>query len=223
MTSPQDNFSETPAPSDRSRAHVSSPHAGATPRVQPGGEQGARGALAMPAFVTAAIYLIFGLITVFVQEPTLGTLKILTGGFLLALGLAQVFTAQKIRFFDAAAGQSLTSAGLVLAGAAVLLLLIAHSEFMFIVIVALALGVASILKILLGMRTKHILDLGKDWQLEGLVMTISAVALVVIGEIGDKAILGTLGGGAIIAGVFLLIGAITLRGNRTKAPNTTDN
>lgn len=223
MTSPQDNFSEPPAISDRPHARVSSPHTGEHPRLQPGSEQNAHRALALPAFITAAIYLVFGLSTVFVQEPTLGTLKILTGVFLLTLGLAQVFTAQKVRFFDAAVGQSLTSTGLVLAGAAALLLLTAHSEFIFIVIVALALGIASILKVLLGMRTKHLFDLGKDWQLEGLIMTISAVGLVVIGEIGDKAILGTLGGGAIIAGVFLLIGAITLGSHHPKAPKTTHN
>ena len=66
------------------------------------------------------------------------------------------------------------------------------------------------------MRAKNSLAIAKDWQLEGLIMTLAAAALVIIGEIGEKALLGTLGGGAIISGVFLIIGAFTLRGAEKK-------
>lgn len=215
VTSPHKDPIENSAESDRSSARLAAPGESAGPRLGRIGSD-SNDAIALPAFLSAALYLAFGLSTVFVQEPSFTLVNFLTGGFLLMLGVAQAFTAQKIRPFESTISQSLNSMALVLAGAAILLLIVSPSTFGFILIVSLALGLTSILKILLGMRAKNSLAIAKDWQLEGLIMTLAAAALVIIGEIGEKALLGTLGGGAIISGVFLIIGAFTLRGAEKK-------
>lgn len=220
------NSPQQPAnPSERqqdSGVHLTRP-SGANPAGPLGHPDGSADRALIPvAFATAAVYLIFGLITVFVQNPSEATVNILTAGFLIALGAVHAFSGQRSRPYNAAVGQSLTSVALVVAGAAVLLLILANSPLLFILIVSLSLGLSSILKILAGMRVKETLAIAKDWQLEGLIMTITAAALVLTGEIGNKAILGTLGGGAIITGVFLLIGAFTLRSNTASSQHTPD-
>lgn len=207
MTSPHNEFSEN--------------HASQQPRISPPAPGDGRGnhdgkRYGAPALATALVYLVFGLITVFWQQPHLHGVTIACGVFMLALGLANAFFATRVKFDDVPAAQSLNSIAMMLGGAAVLLVLLSGNTFFFTLITAVALGIASVLKLVLGMRTKEKLAIGKDWQLEGLIMTITAVALVVTSGIGDKAMLGTIGGGAIITGVFLLLGALALGADEKK-------
>ena len=100
----------------------------------------------------------------------------------------------------------------------VLIFLAPRGEFWLTLIAALVLGLTGVLKVLAGMRTKEQNPAARDWQLEGLMITLSAAALPLVSEIGDKAIMGTAGAGALVAGVFVLIGALTLRSQASKHP-----
>ncbi len=176
-----------------------------------------QGALTLPAFVQAGVYLVFGLITVFWQQPTAATDAVLLGLFMLALGASTALTGARLKPYDPQLTQSLNSIAMLLAGAAALTLVLGTSIFWMSIIVSVALGLASILKIFCGVRAKRSLPfIAKDWQLEGIIMTCASVGLLMMSSIGSKAVLGTAGGGAIIAGVFLLIGALSIASEAKK-------
>lgn len=170
-----------------------------------------------PALVGALVYLVCGAFTIFWQQPTEFGLTVFTGLLLLSLGLSQAMLSRPMKSLDSAAGKSLESLAMVLGAAAVLLGILTPHNVLFTVITCLVLGAVGIFKILLGMRLKDRLLIAKDWQIEGLVLTFTSLALVITSDIGTKAITGTLGGGAIIAGVFLLLGALGMRSKSSRA------
>lgn len=169
-------------------------------------------ALAAPTATHALVFLIFGLVTVFWQEPTLTVITVMLTAYLLAYGAASFFTSRALlREGDDQNSQVFTSIAGIQAGAGVLVLLLPRGEFWLTLVVCVALGLTGVLKMLAGMRTKGHNPAARDWQLEGAIITIFAATLPVVSEIGDKAIMGTAGAGALIAGVFVMIGALTLR------------
>lgn len=177
------------------------------------------GALVRPTLLHTLVFLAFGLTTVFWQEPTLGVITVMLGLYLLGYAGASYLTSVTWRRAtgDGATAQALMSIAMVQAAGGALALIAARSEFWLTVIASCALGVAGVLKLLAGMRTKDANPAARDWQLEGAVVTLSAAALPVVSEIGDKAIMGTAAGGALIAGIFLLIGALSLRGEARRS------
>ncbi|WP_421083750.1 hypothetical protein [Rothia nasimurium] len=177
------------------------------------------GALVRPTLLHALVFLAFGLTTVFWQEPTLGVITVMLGLYLLGYAGASYITSATWRraTADGATAQAFMSVALIQAAGGVLALVASRSEFWLTVIASCALGVTGILKLLAGMRTQGMNPAARDWQLEGAVVTLSAAALPVVSEIGDKAIMGTAGGGALIAGIFLLVGALTLRGEARRS------
>ena len=72
-------------------------------------------------------------------------------------------------------------------------------------------GLGALLKGLLGARYRSVIAAARDWVLEGTVMLAAALAVPFMANIGPKAVLGVTGGGALIAGVFLLVGALGAR------------
>lgn len=171
------------------------------------------GALVRPTLVHALVFLAFGLTTVFWQEPTLGVITVMLGLYMLGYAGASYLTAQTLRRVgDASTAQAFTSIALVQAAGGVLTFVAPRGEFWLTLIAACVLGLTGVLKLLAGMRTKASNPAARDWQLEGAIVTISAAALPVVSEIGDKAIMGTAGGSALVAGIFLVVGALTLRG-----------
>lgn len=191
---------------------ISNPNSG-----KPKTAGGADSALVLPSFLHAGVYLLFGLITVFYQQPHLTALTNLVALFMLFLGGTTAWSGIRVKVSEPKIGQGLNSIGIILAAAAALLLITPNSDLWTSVIIAVALGFASIMKILVGMQAKQTVALAKDWQLEGLMMTIAAATSTLMSEIGTKAILGTLGGGAIITGVFLLIGVLSAKSDTKKA------
>ncbi|WP_237224468.1 hypothetical protein [Rothia nasisuis] len=171
------------------------------------------GALVRPTLVHALVFLAFGLTTVFWQEPNLGVITAMLGLYMLGYAGASYLTAQTLRRVgDASTAQAFTSIALVQAAGGVLTFVAPRGEFWLTLIAACVLGLTGVLKLLAGMRTKASNPVARDWQLEGAIVTLSAAALPVVSEIGDKAIMGTAGGGALVAGIFLVVGALTLRG-----------
>lgn len=175
------------------------------------------GLLATPTLTHALVFLTFGLITVFWQTPTLTVITVMLALYLLGYAAASYLTARALaQAGDSVSAQGFTSIALVQAAGGALIFLAPHGEFWLTLIAALVLGLTGVLKVLAGLRTKELNPAARDWQLEGLVITLSAAALPVVSEIGDKAIMGTAGGGALVAGVFVLIGALTLRSQATQ-------
>ncbi|MDO4898282.1 MAG: DUF308 domain-containing protein [Rothia sp. (in: high G+C Gram-positive bacteria)] len=169
-------------------------------------------ALATPTATHALVFLTFGLVTVFWQQPTLGVITVMLGLYLLAYGAASFFTSRALlKEGDNRSAQVFTSMAAIQAGAGVLTFLLPRGEFWLTLVVSLALGFTGVLKLLTGMRTKGANPAARDWQLEGAIITVFAAALPVVSEIGDKAIMGTAGAGALLAGVFVMIGALSLR------------
>lgn len=170
-------------------------------------------ALAAPTAAHALVFLAFGLVTVFWQEPTLGVITVMLALYLMGYGAASFFTSRVLlREGDVPSSQAFVSIAAVQAGAGVLALLLPRGEFWLTLVASIALGLGAVLKMVAGMRTKGENPAARDWQLEGGIITISAAALPLVSEIGDKAIMGTAGAGALIAGVFVMIGALSLRG-----------
>ncbi|MFW0181947.1 hypothetical protein ACN082_00350 [Rothia sp. CCM 9417] len=175
------------------------------------------GALASPTLVQALVFLVFGLVTVFWQAPTLTVITIMLALYLLGYAGASYLTARALApAGDRVSAQGFTSIALVQAAGGALMLLAPRGEFWLTLMGALVLGLTGVLKVLAGMRSQEWNPAARDWQLEGLIITLSAAALPVVSEIGDKAIMGTAGGGALLAGVFVLIGALTLRAQANK-------
>lgn len=170
-----------------------------------------------PTLVHALVFLGFGLTTVFWQQPTLGAITIMLGVYLLGYGVASYITSQTlVRAGDRPTGQAFTSIALIQAAGGVLILVAPRGEFWLTVIAAVVLGLTGVLKLLAGMRTKGSNPAARDWQLEGVIITLSAAALPVVSDIGAKAIMGTTAGGALVTGIFLVVGALTLRADATR-------
>lgn len=169
------------------------------------------GDLTAPTALHALVFLAFGLVTVFWQEPTLGVVTLMLACYMLAYGAASFYSSRVLaRVGDSASSQVLASVASVLAGGGVLALIMPRGEFWLVLVSALVLGLAGVLKMLAGARARDDNPAARDWQLEGCIVMLSAAALPLVSGIGLKAIMGTAGGGALIAGVFLAVGAFSL-------------
>lgn len=154
----------------------------------------------------ALIYLVFGGITIFVQTPDGVFTKILLGAWMLALGASHALTARGMHYGPATSA-SLSSAALVQAASGVLLVIMPDALPLIILAVCAGAGLPGIIKLLLGLRYRSVVAVWRDWVLEGAVLAAVALLLPLMGEIGAKATLGVPGGGALIIGIFLLVGA----------------
>ncbi|MGV3104090.1 hypothetical protein [Rothia sp. 32237D007AR] len=169
-------------------------------------------ALTAPTLVQALVFLAFGLTTVFWQEPTLGVITVMLGLYLLGYAAASYFIACRLhQVGSSSTAQAFTSMALVQAAGGVLVFVAPRGEVWLTLIAAGVLGLTGVLKLLAGMRTQADNPVARDWKLEGIIVTLSAAALPLVSDIGDKAIMGTAGGGALAAGIFLVIGALSLR------------
>lgn len=155
----------------------------------------------------ALIYLIFGIITVFVQTPDNVFTKILLGLWMLALGTSHALTARGMHY-GPATSTSLSSTALVQAASGALLVIMPDTLALIILAVCAGSGLPGLIKLLLGMRYRSAVAVWRDWVLEGGVLLAVALLLPFVGEIGAKATLGVPGGGALIIGIFLLVGSL---------------
>lgn len=170
--------------------------------------------LTRPLLVQALVFLAFGLITVFLQEPSLAAASVLLALYLLALGASSYYFSRSLGLEDPALGRALASLGLVLMAAGGLLLVLQPHAFPLALISSLALGVAGLFKLLAAGRPSAG-PLARDWRLEGIVLMLSALGLPLLADLGAKALLGTAGASALVAGIFGLIGALSLGGKKS--------
>ncbi len=175
--------------------------------------------LFVPTVVMALVNLVFGLVTVFWQVPTLTGAAIALGLFFIGLGAANFMTSTAVGAFDAEFApvvQALKSVALLQLAGGVLTMILPHTSLWVIVVGSLVLGISGVLTMLLGLRGKDALPVDKDWRIAGFVLTVAGALIPVIGDLGAKAILGVSGGGALIAGIFMMIGALTVRSDAKK-------
>lgn len=178
-------------------------------------------ALFAPTLVLSLVFIIFGLVTVFWQTPTMDNAALVFAGYLAAFGGASFYTsvgasniAQQPVEGEVEVGsvvQVWRSLAMVQAAGAVLMLIVPHTELWVTLVASLILGLSGVLILFMGLRVKNTLPTDKDWRIAGFATVLAAAALPVIAELGAKALLGVSAGGALIAGIFMLVGALTLR------------
>lgn len=172
-------------------------------------------ALFGPVLVRSLICLVYGLITVFWQEPSLMLVRWVLGLYLIAQGIGLIYMQRSLNEHVYGSRGSSSSviqsfAILYLLGG-VLTVAFAASLPILVLIAGLILTVCGITELLQGMRTTSTSAMSKDWKIAGLVTFLTGAALFLVGEIGPKASFGVTGGGAIIVGIFLLLAALTFR------------
>ncbi len=131
----------------------------------------------------ALIYLIFGIITVFVQTPDNVFTKILLGLWMLALGTSHALTARGMHYGPATSA-SLSSTALVQAASGALLVIMPDTLALIILAVCAGSGLAGLIKLLLGMRYRSAVAVWRDWILEGGVLSCGCFTSAVCG--GDR-------------------------------------
>jgi uncharacterized membrane protein HdeD (DUF308 family) len=159
---------------------------------------------------------VFGAVTIFWAAPSVEVMGWAGGLYLLATGVLLLRGIQAAGFErDAAPGKLLSAAGAVLAGAGFSLVLL-HGDRLFGVVAAVGLGVAGALELLCGLKLRrHVLS--RDWITSGAIGLGTAAVLPFFIGLGAHALLGVVGGGAIISGVLWVLSGLTLRHDAGRA------
>jgi uncharacterized membrane protein HdeD (DUF308 family) len=81
-------------------------------------------------------------------------------------------------------------------------------------------GLAGLTELALGLKFRTTFPLGRDWTIAGLVTVLAATGLVLVVDLGAKALFGVVGAAAVVIGVTHLLAALTLRheDRRGRAP-----
>ncbi|MCB4209120.1 hypothetical protein [Arthrobacter sp. UM1] len=190
--------------------------------------QGDRRGLGRGLAALAAVYLVFGLGTVFWGQPSEAAAGVVAGAFSLALAGALFLT--RLALVGSAEGTYRPEAGMPFAlpviGAAALVGLVQavlHSSLSASVLagaVWILTGAAQLWWMLAERRASaapH--PLSKDWLVAGAVSLVTGVWLLFVRDLGAHGQLGISGGAAIITGMLWTISALTLAlGEQKPAP-----
>jgi hypothetical protein len=154
---------------------------------------------------------VFGAVTIFWAAPSVEVMGWSGGLYLLSTGLLLLWGIRASGFAkESVPGKALSSAGSVLAGAGVALLLL-HGDLLFGVIAALGLAVAGALELFCGLKFRGRHVLARDWIASGIIGLGTAAILPFFVSLGAHALLGVAGGGAIISGVLWALAGLTIR------------
>lgn len=172
-------------------------------------------ALDRPVLARAAICLVFGLVTVFWQQPTLAVAQYGTGLYLVALGLVLLWTQRTLntvvfRDYGAKERSSIQSFAVLYGLGGILVVLFVRQTVHLVLTLGLVLVIAGITELLLGLRGAAS-AMSKDWRIAGMVSALAGTALFVFGELGPHSVFGITGASALIIGVFHAIAALTFR------------
>ncbi|RJU02440.1 hypothetical protein D6T65_07615 [Arthrobacter frigidicola] len=162
-----------------------------------------------PFLLRAAAAAVFGLLTIFWQEPSVHVLSITGGAYLLVLGAGLPWTARSTGV-SRNRGIAAAVAGGVLAAAG-LGNLVVQNELLFAVTAGAALAAAGAVELVIGARLRRTRPAGNDLILVGAVSVLTAVALPFVVPLGAHALLGVAGGGALLTAVVLGIAALSYR------------
>ena len=153
----------------------------------------------------------FGAVTVFWAAPPEAGMGWAGGLYLLATGVVMIWSVPKTGFSPReGAGRILSAGGAVLAGAGAATALIPAS-LVFGIVAAVGLGVAGAAELFAGVLSRGRSVLARDWIASGVIGLGTGIALPFFIGLGAHALLGVVGGGAIISGVLWVLCGLTLR------------
>ncbi|GGG47730.1 hypothetical protein GCM10011374_07660 [Kocuria dechangensis] len=180
-----------------------------------------------PTLVRALVALVFAAVTIFWQEPSLTVVAWGVGLYLLLTGAASVFLQLRLNGNDhvdmGPSRQVPQSYGVLYILGGVFTVLGADSPSWLVVYAASVMGLAGITELALGLKFRTSFPLGRDWTIAGFVTVLAATGLVLVVDLGAKALFGVVGGAAVVIGVTHLLAALTLRheDRRGRAPAPT--
>lgn len=174
-----------------------------------------------PTLVLSLVCLAFGFTTVFWQVPTINNAALVFAVYLLGMAAASLFHANssgkltdqntEASIEPRSIAQVWRSLAMIQAAGGVFLAVRPYTELWLTLTGSLILGISGVMILLLGLRAKNTLPTDKDWRIAGIVTTAAALMMPLVSDLGAKALLGVSGGAALIVGIFMLIGALTLR------------
>lgn len=177
-----------------------------------------------PTLLRALVALVFGAVTVFWQEPTLPVVAWGVGLYLVLTGAASVLLQLRLNGNDhvdmGPTRQIPQSYGVLYLLGGVFTVLGADTPVWLVVYAASVMGLAGLTELALGLRFRTTFPLGRDWTIAGLVTVLAATGLVLVVDLGPKALFGVVGAAAVVIGVTHLLAALTLRheDRRGRAP-----
>lgn len=171
--------------------------------------------LAAPTLVRALVTLVFAAGTIFVTAPSLGLSIWLLGLWMAGTGACVLWSDLRSRehaSFDLGALASVPrSTGIMWVLGGIAVVMIPGTAPVLALIASLVLFLVGLPEGWLGTSRRSQHPLAKDWQIVGLVNAAAAIGVLLVAGLGPHAILGVVGGGAIIAGVLLLLAGLSLR------------
>ncbi|MFF0903289.1 UNVERIFIED_CONTAM: DUF308 domain-containing protein [Kocuria sp. CPCC 205316] len=177
-----------------------------------------------PTLLRALVALVFGGVTVFWQEPTLPVVAWGVGLYLVLTGAASVLLQLRLNGNDhvdmGPTRQIPQSYGVLYLLGGVFTILGADTPAWLVVYAASIMGLAGLTELALGLKFRTSFPLGRDWTIAGLVTVLAATGLVLVVDLGAKALFGVVGAAAVVIGVTHLLAALTLRheDRRGRAP-----
>lgn len=163
-----------------------------------------------PLLLRGAIAGVFGLATVFWQQPSELGASLATALYLVLTAAAVLWlrTALAAASKKVLTALAIEAAFLVLAG---LLALVMHSPVPYSIVVGLGLLAVGATGLAAGWRERKGSQLAKDRLSTGAVMLATGVILPFFIPMGTKALMGVVGGSAIILAVLLLLASLSYR------------
>ena len=165
-----------------------------------------------PMLVRSAAAAVYGVLTIFWQEPTDSVLAYAGGAYLLLTGVALLLLAGTAR------GQGNTRRFLsaeavlyVLAGAVTVIPAAAGTMQAFPVAAPVALIVGGAIELFLWFRDRKSFLPARDGLITGTAAVGAGVLVLVVQDLGPRAMLGVTGGSAIIIAVILALSALGAR------------
>lgn len=169
-----------------------------------------------PVMLRAAVAAVFGTVTIFWQEPGEAVMAVGGGLYLLLSGAAVWLLARKPEAGDYRTLLTLQAGAFAVAGLLALLLQ-APATFTILATAALLIGGGAELVLWWQNRGVEGAVLAKDWLITGGVSVGFGAAMPFFTHLGAHALLGVLGGSAIIVAVVLGIAALSYRFDSRKA------
>lgn len=168
-----------------------------------------------PTLVRALVALVFAAVTIFWQEPGITVVAWGVGLYLVLTGLASILLQLRLNGNDhvdmGPSRQVPQSYGVLYVVGGVLTLIGGDTPAGIVLYAGLVMGIAGITELALGLKFRTTFPLGRDWTIAGLVTVLAATGLVLVVDLGAKAIFGVVGAAAVIIGVMHLLAALTLR------------
>ena len=162
-----------------------------------------------PMLVRSLVAAVYGVLTIFWQDPTEPVLAYAGGAFLLLSGAALLPMLAPARGHGSVRTLLLAeAAAYVLAGAATLLLASAET---FRVAAAAALILGGIVEIFLWTKQRGAFLPARDWLITGAASLVSGLMVPLVYGLGVRALLGVTGGAAVIIAVIVSISALGAR------------